>query len=405
MKFLNLFVTAIFSLLLSYFLPIFINLILPENQIVERVRYSPVIDDFMLSSINRADNTNTFEIIGKSAISEDEFIQNQPFTYSSILIAKGKFPSKFKEYENNTTLILKNSQFLNLRPSVNLTKNIPLYVFLQTDEKYGRLKYMPFLIRLGNENGLQIINVDTNKIDENLSSNLNEIFNKSGFKFPAKQYFSNPTTLKPFDEGSFIVDSADGIFHLKFDGWNFILQNTKLVKKDIINIVVSENERREFYALLIAKDELGLIGYDYKFIPLPYDGYDPIGSNLSLRINPVNKILSFASPQNIHTYVMDLNYTKLKHNVMKTSKPANKRYLKEYILPFELKLAKDSHFYKLQIDKFNVKSIFLSVALALAFFVYNFAFFKKKRFLSATFIAMFGIYGLIAVILYATKKE
>ncbi|WP_169778343.1 DUF4857 domain-containing protein [Campylobacter curvus] len=405
MKILNLLIMTIFALILSYFLPIFINLLLPVNQIIDRVRYSPVVDEFMLSTIDRAKGANTFEIIGKGAISEDEFVQNQPFTYHSILIPKGQFPKIFKEYESNASLILKNSQILNLRPSLNLGRNIPLYVLLRSDERYGKLSYFPFLIRLGDGSGMQIIDANKNQIDQNLSSNLNEILASDGFKFPAKQFFSNPTTLKAFDEGAFIVDSGGRIFHLKFDGLNFTLKDTGIVKNDIINIIVSEHDRREFYALVITPNELGLIDYDYKYIPLPNEGYDPTSSNLNLKITPINKIISFSSPQNISTYVMDLNYTLLKQNVRKPSEPISKRYLKGYVLPFETQLVQEDYFYKFKLENFSAKSLFASIVLALAFFVYNLIFLRKKSLLYSVFVVVFGIYGFIAAMMYTARKE
>ncbi|MBR8465520.1 DUF4857 domain-containing protein [Campylobacter sp. faydin G-140] len=405
MRILNFIIMGIFALILSYFLPVFINLFMPLNYSFERVRYSPVIDEFIYSNTNRKDNTKSFKIIGGNEISEDKFLELQPFTNYYVLIQKGKFPQKFKMYENNTSLIVKNSQFLNLKYASNKAKYPDLYVLIEPDELYGRLKYAPFLIRLGSKNGFDVINTDINKIDKNLSENLNKAFLDEGFKLPAKAFFSNPSLMKEFDEGAFVVDSTNTIFHLKFNDNKFWIKNTNITKPNIIKMVISENKRREFYALVITSNEIGLLSYDYKFINLPNDEYEPFKANLNLAISPVDKVLSFTTKEQIKTYVMDLDYNVIKQNTTQLTPPTSSRELKAYVLPFELSIVQDDYAYEFKFINFSAKSVFISVLLAFGFFAYNLAFKKRKAFADSVFIAIFGIYGLIAEIFYGIKKE
>lgn len=398
MKILNLIVLVFSSVILSYFLPTFINLALPEKRIIERVKYSAVIDDFLISKSNKDEKTTKYAIQNKHEITQDEFYEYLPFSYYQILIPNKKFPQKFKEYEQDPSLIRKNSQGLNLKYSSNKAKHIPLYLLLDTD-KYGNLSYTQELFRV-KKDGFEVINLQTNSIDQNSSKALNQKLEQQGFKFPAKGYFTNPSTLKPFDEGAFIIDSKDEIFHIRQNMKNISVKNTNIIKKDIINIMISEDPRREFYAILIAKNEIGLIGYDYNFINLNNSGYDPFGMNLNLSISPVDKILTFLSNDITKINVMDLNYTTIKENFTEFSKPVSNRHLKEYFLPFELKLSQHGHFYKFSFNQFSKKAMILSFIIALIYFMYNLKFKNRKRYIESGIIAIFGIYGFISTLFF-----
>lgn len=122
----------------------------------------------------------------------------------------------------------------------------------------------------------------------------------------------------------------------------------------------------EFYALVFAKSELGLVSYDdYKFIPLPSVGYDPFETALNLRMILLSSLCC----------------------------------LKGCVLPFETKIAHKSRYRSL---KFSAKSVFSPM---LAFFVCRLKFHKRKSVAKAACIAIFGIYGFIAALFYDKGKR
>ena len=404
MRILNLCIAAIFALILSYFLPIFANLFLPEYKIYDRVRYSPLVKDFLFSTLNKKENTQVYEVAGGERIDEDTFMRYQPFTYYSLLIPKGKFPSEFRKYEDNVTLIIKDSQSLNLRQGFNEARYIPLYPVLDVEPKFGKVIYSPFLIKLAAQR-LEVVDARRNGEDVVVSSQLNEELKKAGFKHGAKAYFLNPSIMKGFDEGGFLIDSDDKIFHLKFKDGKFSAVDTKIKKPGIVNIVVIENERREFYAVLIAKDGLGLISYDnYAYVPLPSVGYDYAASDLYLKITPEYKMLAFSDEEAIYTYVTNLKYELEKQNFTRASKPISDRALKRYVFPFEAHIAQKEGAYRFEFKNFAPQSVFASLILAFAFFAYNLRFYKRRAILESAFVLIFGIYGFIAMIFYNTDK-
>lgn len=401
MRISNYIVTVFFIAVLSYFLPLFMDILLIESRPVERVRYSPVIEDFIYSKTDKESKETVFKVVGKDKISEDEFIRLLPFVHYSLLISKGTFPSKFEEYGKNPKLIRQNSQTLNLKYSANKAKYIPLYILLDTDRKYDKVIYPPRLLRL-TDNSIDILNLETSSLDIEQTKALNYSLKALNFAFPAVKYYTNPSSLKPFDEGAFVVDSKDEIYHIRQDEGKIYVKNSGIIKKDIINIVVSEDPRREFFALVVTKNELGLIDYGYKFITLNSDKYDPYSSNLNLRIDPVNKILSFSSTNDIKTDVMDLNYTTIKQNLTTLEPSASKRWIKEYIFPFELKMSQkgDNHFYSFYIENFSIKSIPISLLFAFLYFMIVLRTRQKYSAVDIFLIALFGIYGFVAMTMY-----
>ncbi|MCR4942475.1 MAG: DUF4857 domain-containing protein [Campylobacter sp.] len=404
MRYLNLCIVAIFSLFLSYFLPVFINLVLKQDYVFERVRYSPVEENFMIAKFDRTNNTQSYRLYGVGDISQSQYLQNLPFTNAHFLIKEGKFPKKFEYYEKNPQEISKNSQYLSVKASENKAKFPPLYPVLSQNE-FDKIIYEPYIIALGDKNGPWVVDSLKNKKDTNLSKVLSDKLKSSGFVPPAKKYFLNVSSMKEFDWGAFMVDGEDKVFHIKFDSANFVVNNTKIVQKDIINIVVKEDKRQEFYALLIAKDTLGLIAYgDYKFVKLPNDGYEPFESNLVLRISPVDKILEFVTPNLSKSIVMNLNYEPIKNFELNLEKSNAFLWLKEYILPFELQLSQDIHAYKFSFEKFSLKSLILTILLVLVYFLANF-YRKKITILQSFIVLIFGIYGLISVLIFKSKKD
>ena len=80
-----------------------------------------------------------------------------------------------------------------------------------------RLEMPGDLFRL--KDNIEFIDPETNTVKEEKSNLFMKVFIQKGFKFPAKRVAGNPSTRKAYDEGYFIIDSNDKIFHLKTGEW------------------------------------------------------------------------------------------------------------------------------------------------------------------------------------------
>ena len=216
--------------MLSYFLPSFINLALPLDQNVTRVKFSTLTNEFMIQKTNKLSGENKFYLEDGKEISEDIFMQNQPFSYYGALIKNNKFPKELEIYEKNTTLIMKNSQSISAKYISNLFKPVLIFPLMYDDVKYAKPVFAQFLVAFG-ANLVEVIDPAKNVQNIELTNELNTKLKEQNFSYPAMKFFTNPSPLKAFDEGAFLLDSKDEIYHLKFDGKSFIVKDTNIAVK------------------------------------------------------------------------------------------------------------------------------------------------------------------------------
>ena len=77
---------------------------------------------------------------------------------------------------------------------------------------------------------------------------------KENFNFPATRIAGNPTNKKPFDEGYFVVDSKNKLYHIKMvKGKPFCKFTHNPDSLEISYMKISEMSLREFYGFLYTK--------------------------------------------------------------------------------------------------------------------------------------------------------
>ena len=91
--------------------------------------------------------------------------------------------------------------------------NIGLYPLFESESDRVNLELPPDFFRINNS--IEFITASTNDINLEKSKLFNQVFINKGFSFPAKIIAGIPTTRKSIDEGYFIVDNTNKLFHLK----------------------------------------------------------------------------------------------------------------------------------------------------------------------------------------------
>ncbi|NLK67113.1 MAG: DUF4857 domain-containing protein [Campylobacteraceae bacterium] len=382
-KFIQIFILV---LVLAIFLPRFIEVLFKAPRQNANVSHSEVHDEFMVQA---SKNKEIFYFKGKDEnLSLEEYLDSLPFSFYTYLITNNRFP--YDEWKD-ANAIKANSQKFAIKPDAFNQKYPPIFTIFESNPKYLRLGYNEFAIT-SNKFELIFTDLNTLKKDENLSKTFTNSLLNLGFDFPVRAHFTNPSTKKPFDEGVFLKDSKSELFHLK------IKNNAPVAKKtDIKNVdfmLISENERREFYGAVIDRSGVSLVSYDdYKLINLPSKHYGPTTDRLELTITPLSKSMSIKKQNEVHAYHFDEKYNVLKSFEYEFNQPNRAEMIKKAILPFEISLA-DSYDYKFKITNFSLNSLWLNLALfVLAFFI-----FRKKSLVKPIFALLFGIYGFLAVL-------
>ena len=190
------------------------------------------------------------------------------------------------------------------------------------------------------DNNIEFINPETNTVKKEKSEMFMNAFIKKGFAFPAKGVFGNPSVLKAYDEGYFIIDNKDLIFHLKMVNGKPFFRNTnmpKSIKPQFISVVEPNN--KSFYAFVFDCDNkvYTISTTNYNFTEIPCPEYDIDRDNLSIMANMLYWNISVTSTKGKTVFALDATNKVVVDSITIKSKSVNNN-LTKYIFPFTIKL-------------------------------------------------------------------
>lgn len=385
----------------SIFVPKYYWMKFEKNIRSQLVFFSPLKKDFLI----RSDNTNTFSYFDKRGNKYDRaaFETLMPLLNYRQLTLEGKLPDSL----NGAPLIIEkiriNNITLKIYPSEIDYK--PIQLFPMFESKSGRVQLeMPNdYFRINKR--LEFIDCATNAIDEKKTMMFTNTLSSNNFSFPAKIIAGNPTSKKAFDQGYFVIDSKNNLFHVKMVKGKPFCVNTKVPENlDIIYMKILEMPLKEFYGLIINKrSEVFLISYDhYKLIKLPLEGYDHKKHIISFMGDLFYRTFSLIGTNSIHTISTDRNYVVVDQYkaTWKNNDELNAGVVSSYIFPFTLKLGDDysslSNFYfKISSPHAFIGSLILSI---ITFYVLrNRNISLKKGWFDIVLVLITGVFGFIAV--------
>ncbi|HID38826.1 MAG TPA: DUF4857 domain-containing protein, partial [Calditrichaeota bacterium] len=366
----------------SVFIPQIYWMIFGTRIIPPRVFYSPITNGFLIEKVS--DKYYYWENEEGDRFTREEGDSLLPLQSYRILAMKGKLPDSLRGHKLNIDEIRLNNIYLQVKPYYLDTPSIPLYPLFESKPARFKLEIPEYYFRI--KDRIEFVSAETNKVNDSLSTVYNKALIDAGFQFPAYKVFGNPTTRKPFDEGYFIIDNNNNIFHLKRIHNQPFCANLHIpssIKPEWL--IVREMGLKEFYALLITRDnKLYLILYkNYNLQPLPVTGYDPLQHNLKLYGNLFYRSINILSKTDNHTYVTDRNYALLDTLHVqwpgKYDTPAGK--ISKYLFPFTLRFVDSSSMYTgFYFSPYNFQSLFISLFIFIftLFFIY-----KKHKKISA----------------------
>lgn len=401
-------------LLLAVYLPKTYKDIFANRIDYTKVYYSPTHKEFIKLTILKGKNRKIIysNIDGSKKFTQDEYKAMLPFMYYSDLIKIDKFPEEFSIFAQDYRTIRRETGFVKIRPQKINKEYVNLYPLIESKPKYSALKLPKDLFRL-DKKGITFITTNTNIIDVNKSKYYNDEFLKLGAIFPLKNAFGNPTTRKSFDEGYFITDSNNQLFHLKRVDDKAQIKKVETNGIKIKYILVKEHPKKEFYGLAISqKSQVYLIMYgDYEFVKMPIKDYDLRNKIFKLYTTPINRVLSVEyinrdkNEKVIETIVTNLDYEKQKEFKYTYSLNRGNLYenIKEFVFPFTIKTSlKQKSYVTVSFIDINIKSFILFFLIAILYL----AFIKqnkreiKEHIIPAILIVVGGVYSIITLILF-----
>lgn len=366
------------------------------------VSYSPIINDFILTYPGKS-NSVIKDRKGKT-YTRDEYEAAMPQLNFAQLMFAGKMPDSVNGVKVDVPLMRRN--LFQSRFEASAIDGLSYMQFPLIESSSGRvnLEYPNefFIIK----DRMEIIDSRTNKVNEKMTQSFTTALKDNGFVFPAKKAFGNPTTRKPYDEGYFVVDNADRLFHIKR------IKDKPYCRKidlpagvNVVHMNVHEIALKEFFGIFVSENNgLYLLAYnDYRIVKLEIEDYNYKNSSIRILGDLFNRTVSINNDNNYSVFVFDRNYNlkdKYKGQVVGKDESSQGK-IAAYLFPFSLSILSNKSMYV----NFFFKVIdfrFIIVNIIVLLGVIGFFLFKKipinKNLFALIIVFLTGIYGLVSVL-------
>ncbi len=334
----------------------------------------------------------------------DEFEALMPFLNFRQLMLAGKLPQSIDEIPITPKEINLNNFTQRIAPALIQAKPLQLFPLMESASDRLRLELPPDFFRIGRR--MEFITALTNEVNEEKSVVFTKALVAEGFTFPAKSIYGNPSTKKPFDEGYFVVDGKDRVFHIKMVKGAPYCKDTGISPDlHIVSIIPMEIELREFYAVFITQNnEVYFISTDhYQLIRLPVENYNHEENTLTIKGDLFYRLITINAENGYHATVTDRKYAVIDRT--SAAWPGRETTISgaaaSYLFPFTVSIEKETTPY---IQFYFKHSGVASVPLLLASLLFSIYYMRKKNvpvrpaMMYCTAVVLTGLYGIIALL-------
>lgn len=369
------------SVIIIYGKPLFKKFFFKQEH-TPQIHYSLMLDKFLIADYNQGSKKRYYDQ-DKNFYSKHDYQTFLPMIYYRDLLIWKNFPGQIRGSAISPVEIEKNRQLLIVKGKEFNSPEIKLYPLYESKSLYSQIEAPDKMFRI--DFSIEFIDAKTNKIDKEKSLLFTKALTEKGFKFPAKEVFGNRSRKKPFDEGYFIKDSSQKLFHLKMqNGLPFVKDTNIKPDSGIKFIKTEENLRKEFYGVLFThSNEIFLISYDnYRLIRLPVENFNHKNMSFYLSCDLLKRTIRINNGEYIYTTVTDRDYNLigfLKVALEKYDKTAEK--YSKIIFPVSIETHKKNSAYIYLDPQYNIEgffSAFLSVLFLGLFFKFKKIEFKKN---------------------------
>ena len=371
------------------------------------IMYSCINQEFM---IRRAGAGITWNDSKGNSYTRNEFEARLPLMYSYQLANTGILPDTINGAEMDLRDIRRARSTFKYQPSDLHSPQPGLYPMFESESDRVKFEIPPDFFRINDR--MEFVDAKTNRIDEKKSQKFTYFLNKKGFEFPAKYIAGLATIKKSCDEGYFVIDSSDKLFHVK------MIESTPYVKKvdlpDSLQfkyISCVDFSDKYYYGYFISEnnDIYVLIQDEYELVRFPVSGFD--ADKHRLRI--------FGDMFHYHVIIDGANYTKAfaldkEYQYVDMYEEARgndleqiERRASEYIFPFEISLENENSSFVNFYFSFT-KVYWWTIVSAVLMIIQILIFSRRKVLLPDQIVDLLivfctGVFGFIAVNVFQNK--
>jgi hypothetical protein len=303
-------------LLLAHYLPAGYWLVADKSQRAPFIFYSCVSNQFLFSRVSNGELLRT-DIHGK-IYEREEFESLLPLDNYLQLYKDRRMPKEINGVAITPEKLRRDRLNLRFKPVLLDSPTVALYPLIESDSGRVRLEMPGDFMRLAN--GVEFIDVKSNAVIADKSAKFTAAFAAAKFVFPVKLVGGNPSTLKPYDEGYFLLDSQNAIFQLRqVRGEPELKRFADLVapehkaqwaelKPRYLHVQEQDNHEVRFVIVEENGRTQVVIGPGYQIVTLPVQKYDPATMTLSLRGDMLNRLVVVSGENSVEAVVLDRNY-------------------------------------------------------------------------------------------------
>jgi hypothetical protein len=340
----------------------------------------------------------------------DEYEQRLPLFFFKQLYTSGTLPDSVNNQPLDMRALSREKSFFRLKAAdIDAPKN-NLFPLFESRSGRAMLEWPDDFFRITWR--IEFIDAATNKILEEKSQMFSAAMFHNGFVFPAKNIWGISSPKKSVDEGYFIVDSKDQLFHLKMVKGKPFVKKVDLpadLKFRYIDCVDFKN--RAFYAYLFSeKNEIYILTQDdYKLIKWPVDGISAETSDLKIYGDLFNYAVIMESPGNIKAVVLDKDYQYVDSYAETWPVREDTKVGKVFASVFPAQISLTSEKSKFIGFYFNWSKGYYWLFLNFFLLLLHVAWLHwkkenlKKHIADLAIVAVCGVFGLVAVYLFPNK--
>jgi len=372
------------------------------------VQYSAVDHDFM---ILRSTDDGVVRSNTKGKIfTREEYETKLPFVYVRQLLMNQTLPDSLNGVEMDPHQISKYRSSFRLRPDDLYSPQPSLYPLFESQSGRVNLEMPEDYFRINWR--MEFIDAESNTINEEKSRMFSAVLYNRGFKFPATSISGIPTTLKSCDEGYFVIDSEDQLFHVKMiKGEPFVRKVDLPDGQKFKSVQCLDNSDKLFYAYLFSEDNhvYALTQYDYLLERFPIDGVDPDECEIRINGDLLNYNILIQGEGFVRSYVFDrdlhLENEYSEEWPVRNDKKEGK--IAAALFPAQLSMTNSkSNYINLY---FTPSNSFYWIIISLLFAITQFVIIRKRKeklqnqLLDIVIVCITGIFGFLAVNFFPNK--
>lgn len=406
-------------LLLSWFLPWMYSFIFAKPYWSPFTLYSCIVHTFASIDYDEDGNMKGRDFNGKT-YTEHQFDSILPVFYARQLASENRFPESIEGMPVSLESAEKSSFIFRSAPSDLNRKKPGIYQILESRPDRVNFKTPDDVFRI-TENGIEFVDIKTNKINVRKSEIFSEALKQTGFAFPAAIISGNSNTKKEYDNGYLITDSSGSLFHIRQEHGSPKTAKINIPGNlEISDIFVTEFPDRKLLGFIsgVNGELMALSAEDYSIHEVPVGGFFPRKEQIMIVGDMFYWTVNIQSLESERIVAVNPRNWKCVESHTPEIKVEKWEKVQEYIFPFSLEFISPlDEYIRPRIENISLKALWTGAFLMLLYAAGSY--FCKKRnkpgydknsggiFISIflySAILVFGIYAFIPLIVFNGMK-